>query len=241
MKAMMIAASGMLLCLQAAAEVAELPAVKAGDSWIYRQTTERGQSWNQTRDESTVTRVTAANIYLANRKAGSTEVPRETYVGRDWSRMRDIGGKETVINRPLEFPLEIGHKWEINYQEQNPNPQHRLEKIHQTFTVIGIEDVDVPAGHFKAWKVEVDGRWEAEVAPSKSVQQGAQVNAEGVVTSSQVSNTGEKLVSGKLYRAFWYAPEVKRYVKSIEEYYSAAGVRNERFTSELESFKPSVE
>jgi hypothetical protein len=32
-------------------------------------------------------------------------------------------------------------------------------------------------------------------------------------------------------------PEVKRWVKSVEEYYGSGGVRNERYTGELESFK----
>jgi hypothetical protein len=32
-------------------------------------------------------------------------------------------------------------------------------------------------------------------------------------------------------------PKVKRWVKSVEEYYGANGVRNERYTSELETYK----
>jgi hypothetical protein len=32
---------------------------------------------------------------------------------------------------------------------------------------------------------------------------------------------------------------VKRWVKSVEEYYSSGGVRNERYSEELESFKPA--
>jgi hypothetical protein len=44
-------------------------------------------------------------------------------------------------------------------------------------------------------------------------------------------------VSGRTYKAFWYVPEVRRWVKSVEEYYGSGGVRNERYTAELESFK----
>jgi hypothetical protein len=33
--------------------------------------------------------------------------------------------------------------------------------------------------------------------------------------------------------------EVKHWVKSVEEYYSNGGARNERYTQELESFKPA--
>jgi hypothetical protein len=42
--------------------------------------------------------------------------------------------------------------------------------------------------------------------------------------------------SGRTYKAFWYVPEVRRWVKSVEEYYASSGVRNEKYTGELESF-----
>jgi hypothetical protein len=48
----------------------------------------------------------------------------------------------------------------------------------------------------------------------------------------------ERSATGRTYKAFWYAPEVKRWVKSVEEYYGSGGVRNESYTTELESFKP---
>ena len=43
--------------------------------------------------------------------------------------------------------------------------------------------------------------------------------------------------SGRTYMAIWYVPEVKRWVKSMEEYYTPGGVRNERYVSELERFE----
>jgi hypothetical protein len=46
-------------------------------------------------------------------------------------------------------------------------------------------------------------------------------------------------VSGRTYKAFWYVPEVRRWVKSVEQYYGSGGVRNERYTGELESVKPA--
>jgi hypothetical protein len=56
--------------------------------------------------------------------------------------------------------------------------------------------------------------------------------------STQVQDTAERQVTGRLYKAFWYAPEVKRWVKSVEEHYSNGGVRDERYTQKLASFKP---
>ncbi|HLZ99284.1 MAG TPA: hypothetical protein VKP66_15210 [Steroidobacteraceae bacterium] len=64
----------------------------------------------------------------------------------------------------------------------------------------------------------------------------AQSNADGTSMSTQVQNIKEKTVTGRTYKAFWYVPEVKRWVRSVEEYYGNGGVRNER-PAKLESFK----
>jgi hypothetical protein len=44
-------------------------------------------------------------------------------------------------------------------------------------------------------------------------------------------------ISGRSYKAFWYVPGVKRWVKSDEEFFDANGVRNERYLDELASYK----
>ena len=229
---------GLTLATTASAESLERPAMKAGDTWVYRETREKGPSgWNQTREELTITRVTGSTIYLAVRPSGSTQPPKEVFVGSDWSRSRDVNGKDTVVNRPFSFPLAQGKSWEVAYTEQNPNKAHKSEKFENRFTVVGYETVEVPAGKFRALKVESEGRWEAEVAPGQSVVQGAQSGQGGATLVTQVQNTTERETSGRTYKAFWYVPEVKRWVKSVEEYYSSGGVRNERYTQELESYK----
>jgi len=43
-------------------------------------------------------------------------------------------------------------------------------------------------------------------------------------------------VSGRYYKCFWYAPEVKRWVKSTEENYSSNGSLSQAVTDELERF-----
>ena len=68
----------------------------------------------------------------------------------------------------------------------------------------------------------------------------ARVQARSVVAPNAVSSTRDKVAarkaSGRLYKAFWYVPEVKRWVKSVEEYFDAGGTRTERYQSELEAF-----
>jgi hypothetical protein len=104
------------------AESVNAPIIKAGDTWIYKTTTEKGASgWNQTRDETKVSRVTSSTIYYTVKPDGSTQPAKELFAGLDWSRARDIDGKETVVNRPLAFPLTMGKAWEVRYTEQHPN------------------------------------------------------------------------------------------------------------------------
>ena len=235
---MLLALVGLTLSSGAWSENLERPVIKAGDTWTYRSTTERGPSgWNQTHDEINVTRVTSSAIYISTKVTGSTQPPKEMFVGPDWSRVRDVNGKETVVNRPLAFPLSDGKSWEVDYTEQNPNKNHKSERFDSHFVVVGYETVEVPAGKFRALKIESDGHWEAQLAPGQSVVQSAQTGQGDATMATQVQNTAERQTSGRLYKAFWYVPEVKRWVKSVEEYYSSGGVRNERYSQELESFK----
>ena len=239
MHKLLVALAGIALSSGAWSETLDRPLVKVGDTWIYCSTTERGPSgWNQTHDEINVTRVTPTAIFIATKASGSTQPPKEMFVGPDWSRVRDVDGKETVVNRPLAFPLSDGKSWDVVYAEQNPNKNHKSEKFDSHFTVLGYETVEVPAGKFRALKIESEGHWDAQIAPGQSVVQGAQTGQGGVTMQTQVQNIAERQVTGRLYKAFWYAPEVKRWVKSVEEYYSNGGVRTERYTQELESFKP---
>jgi hypothetical protein len=215
------------------------PQVQVGDTWVYRDTAEKGPNgWNQTRDEITVSRVTATTIYFSTKPSGSSQAAKESFSGLDWSRVRDVDGKETVVNEPLQFPLALGHTWDIEYTEQHPNKKFKSEHWLHKYKVVGVESVTVPAGKFDAIKVEEEGHWTAELEPGQSVAQGAQVTPDSTTLVTQTEKARAEPVSGRTYKAFWYVPEYKRWVKSIEEYYGSGGVRNERYTAELESFKP---
>jgi hypothetical protein len=226
--------------LLAVAEPVGLPFVQPGDSWTYRRTTEKGQSgWIQKYTEYTVVRIDSTSILLNIKEKGSTQAPKEHLVGKDWSRFRNVNGKEKVVNRPFLFPLEPGKSWEIDYTEYHPNKEHKVEQFHHDYIVIGWEDVDVPAGHFTAIKVESEGNWKAELEPAIKVGSSTQTNRDGSTVVVQSKRIAPQTATGCLYKAFWYVPEIKRPVKSVEEYYNAGGVRHERYTDELDSFKVS--
>jgi hypothetical protein len=171
------------------------------------------------------------------KQSGSTQTPNEVLAGLDWSRIRSVNGKETVVNRPLAFPLSIGKTWTVRYEEERPNKKFKSEQRTNKFTVVGFETIEVPAGKFKALKIEAEGDWVAELAPAQNVVQGMQSGQGGASIVTRVDNTpAGARATGRIYRALWYVPEVKRWVKSVEEYYTAGGARNESYTSELEFF-----
>ena len=220
------------------AQTVDAPAVKVGDTWTYRITTEKGATgWTQTHEEVTVSRVTSSLIYYASKPSGSTQPAKELFAGLDWSRLRDVNGKETVVNRPFAFPLTVGKTWDLDYTEQHPNKIYRSERRDSKFTVVGFETVEVPAGKFNAMKVEAEGRWTAEIEPAQTVVQGARSSAGGTSMVTETQKARVEPVTGRVYKAFWYAPEARRWVKSVEEYYGNGGVRNERYVGELESFR----
>jgi hypothetical protein len=222
----------------ASAQSVDSPSIKAGDSWVYRSTIEKGSAGStERRNEIVVTRATLSSIYYTTKEVGSTQVPRELIAPTDWSRVRSVDGVQTTVNKPLSFPLSPGKTWDIAYAESHPNKQHKSEKWANEYTVVGFETVEVPAGKFNALKIEAEGNWTAEIEPSTTAVQGAQVSTNGTSMVAQTNKTAASTATGHVYKVFWYAPDVKRWVKSTEEYYNANGVRSERFSDELESFK----
>jgi hypothetical protein len=216
------------------------PTLKEGDSWTYIDTVETGTNgWRQTHDAITVQRVTDSRLYVASKQVGSTSNGVEIIVDADWSRVREINGSEVVVNRPLAFPLQPGKSWELEYTEPHPSGSAKLSSATWTtkYKIVGYEDVQVPAGKFHALKIEAEGNWRGEVAPSNSVVQTAQSQPGQTTLITQARRVTPGTTAGNTYKAFWYAPEVGRWVKSVEEYYGSNGVRNQRFTSELESYK----
>ncbi|WP_248794832.1 hypothetical protein [Pseudomonas sp. MWU13-2105] len=227
-----------LMCGSAYARSIDAPSLKAGDSWVYAETVETGpQGFSSKNIVMTVERVSSQSMLVSTKQDGSNQPPVESLVGLDWSRSRDINGKQQVVNRPLEFPLSEGKKWTVEYTERNPNRLHTSESFHNDYVVSGWEDVQVPAGKFKALKIEAEGQWSAMLAPVTVGGAQAVATPGQVTTVSNAQRAAARPASGRLYKAFWYVPEEKRFVKSVEEYYDNKGVRSQRFSEELKSSK----
>ena len=229
-----------LLTTPALAESIEKPKVVAGDTWTYRSTMEQGPGAHQNHNEITVIRAGASDILIGIKEVGSTMPPREQLVGSDWSRFRSVNGANTVVNQPLNFPLSPGKSWMIEFKDDHPtNRAHQSERFKEKFAVSGWEDVTVPAGTFKALKIECEGEWTADLAPDIATAARTRTDAQGSTVVMQTNKVTPQTITGRLYKAFWYVPETKRTVKSVEEDFNPSGARVARGTEELESYKVS--
>nr|WP_294544284.1 hypothetical protein [uncultured Rhodopila sp.] len=99
------------------------PRILPSDSSTYQDTVENKSGWHQTRSETTVEHAGTAGIAISIEETGSTMPPKELLAGADASRSlsRSVNGRQTVVNRPLAFPLNIGKSWIVEYSEDHPN------------------------------------------------------------------------------------------------------------------------
>jgi hypothetical protein len=207
------AAIGLVLVSGAQAEDLAQPRFTPGDSWVYHQKIQKGDRVIESDAELSVVRSDSEDLLVGVKAAGSPKPAVEVMFKPDWAKFRGVNGAETVVGRPLAFPLALGKTWTVSYVENNPNPQHIREAFDVAYKVAGWEDVTTPAGTFKTLRVEGKGNWVADV------QQRIQTNAvvaklgAGVAQSSQNIVQGGQRATGRVYHVVWYAPEVKRWVK----------------------------
>ncbi|MEI7431808.1 MAG: hypothetical protein WCL27_15255 [Betaproteobacteria bacterium] len=229
----------------ATAETVERPAVKSGDSWIYQSTTEQTANqimatpdqWIEKHYEVTAIRAGLTGILVSRKERGSKQSPLEILVGSDWSKYRSINGEETIFSQPLKFPLEPGKSWELKFTENNPIREYKFTETQIKYAVVGWEEITVLAGKFKAIKIEADGKWKSERAPSINTSTNSRMDQSGTTVVMQANNAKPSSATGRTYSAYWYVPEAKMYVKSVEEFFSSNGRLSRRITEELESFK----
>ena len=183
------------------------PAVKVGDRWTYRAI---DHFTNQTVSEigTEVTFVGADAIFVVERpKGGDSEL--DSRWTSEWAVVASATGEvyKTPANL-LKFPLKVGGKHEAIFETSAVRVSSGRWKAEMTATVVGWEDVTVPAGKFRALKIEAQGSF-----------QGLDIRYAGLVRQD-----------------YWYVPEVKRWVKwHVESRVNNSLSRKE--TRELVDFK----
>lgn len=233
MRTISLALSILLLGMKAQEQAVAAPKFSKNDSWTYQHTVESTATGrHQLCVESTVLQAGPASITLSNRPVGSTVPPSQQLGSLDWSRSRSVNGRRTVVDKPLSFPLVVGKSWAIKYSEDRPSREHSSEHFRTVHKVVGWEDVTVTAGTFRALKLEAEGQWSATLAPAT-----ATAGAQGDTPVMPASKGAAPTASGRTHQVFWYVLAVKKWVRSVEEFYDSNGVRSKSYADELEAFK----
>jgi hypothetical protein len=168
------------------AQDAPRPDVKAGDTWVYQRT-----DFMDNRKAVLKLQVTFANdkvIHVVQvNQAGEKEM--DSTATAEWNTVTSArDGVFTPDTGLLHFPLHPGARWKSTYTVKFPRQD--FDAHHERWvTVVGWEDVAVPAGKFRALKVVSEG----------SVQRSDRPRA------------------GDVSETVWYVPEVRRFVKWIFE------------------------
>jgi hypothetical protein len=189
---------------------AERPDLKVGDLTVYRDLDVRT---GEKRDTTFVVTMVDADKIVAE-TSGSTSGAR-TFT-RDHNPV-EIRRGQTVIStfKPfwpyLQFPLEVGRKWDIPFEVDVAARNQRTAKWNCSARVVTEEAVTVPAGTFQAFKIEYD--------------------------ASFATRQGNQSFTGTHKETAWFAPEVQRFVK--REFEQAVPSRNflDHHVIELLSFK----
>lgn len=168
-----------VFCLSAQAQdpvQVEKPEPKVGDTRIYAAL-EPISKVEQRTEELAVTEVSDSHIQMTD-KVSSVVV---TY-DRDWA-IKQVGSRNYSPSiRALAFPMQVGKKWEHSNSYVHDRCGNTTSDLKNE--VVGWEEVTVPAGTFRALRIDSSGYWR--------------------------NNCG----SDRLEYKFWYVPKVKWLVKS---------------------------
>jgi hypothetical protein len=96
--------------------------------------------------------------------------------------------------------LAVGKKWDLSFTEANPDPKYSTETYEAHYTVVGWEDIDVPAGKFRALKVEAEGTWSGMPAAISAGTAMTTSTTGGATATAQAVQVKPHEASGRLYR-----------------------------------------
>ena len=167
-------------------ETVALPEVKVDDRWVYRRTDRRLKPPTQIY-EIRVTFVDARAIVAVVEGQGGKGQSDATWM-RDWqSAVSPDGGVVETQRSLLQFPLVPGRQYQAAWDIRRPGFGEFHVRHERRVTVVGWEDIEVPAGKFRALKIQADGYFKRL----------------------------DRQVQDEARNTIWYVPQVKRWVKSV--------------------------
>ncbi len=216
------------------------PDLKPGDSWIFDRSTERGTSgFSDQHVDLKIEHVGVDTMVVGVKLEGAPTDFEDHVVGADWSQRRIIDGKQTATARPLAFPLAVGETWTSAFVDSKHYGTQVSAEHQATHKVTGWEDVTTPAGTFHAIRIESDDKVKAQFMAANGAVGGAVATADGATVIAKTSNSGPHTEYAEILSTFYYVPEIKYWVKSVEDTYNSENVRTRRQTNLLISFKPA--
>jgi hypothetical protein len=162
------------------------PEVTVGDRWTSRVTTHKTNVPKTTITESRVTFVGPDLIATVDTDGSGKE--NDSQYTSEWAVMASSNGR--VFNPPIRifrFPLKVGDSYPFAFEMVSARDTANRWKSEGEVKVVGWEEVVVPAGRFRALKIE-----------AKNTYRGLTGN-----------------FFGWARRDIWYVPEVKRTAKFI--------------------------
>ena len=186
------------------------PDVKVGDRWRYRVTDYQNNVAKLTGLDTRVAFV--APDLIVNVETGDDGRESDAHFDRDWGAS-SVGLLGQVFNPPLrmlDFPLRSGQTYPVRYELIAQRGSPARVRAEGNGKVLGWEDVVVPAGKFRALKIEVTVAYQR--------------------LDTNIRGWNRLLV--------WYPPEVKRWAKfSFESGNQAPSDLHLIRTTELTEYK----
>jgi hypothetical protein len=169
-------------------ESVKKPEVRVGDRWKYR-TTDLIKFREISTSDNVITFVGADTVLMT-----STNLLDKTETDSHWTaewNARALSSGE-VFDQPrrlFRFPLRAGDTFETSWQREATRGSPLRFRLQATVNYLGWEEVTVPIGKFRAFKVEAKG------------------------TAERLDARG----SFSFTYTYWYVPEVERWVKYVFE------------------------
>src|SRR5262245_59106274 len=184
------------------------PNVVVGDRWIYRSVSTQPDGARSLTSEVRVSFVSSSAIVTVNAilqvegansttakarvfgRAGESELESEGVWTAEWNSVSSSGGAVyRDHSATFSFPLTPGKAYRADYEMSRPREGAAAWRHQRKARVIGWEEIVVPAGKFRAVKIEIDSEW----------------------------NRLDVSRNGRSRSVIWYVPEVKRWAKSTSE------------------------
>jgi hypothetical protein len=131
------------------------PAWRTGDRWVYAWTvgSEKGA---KTSEVVGLKEVGGVHYYVLRGEAGDWYYTLDLHWAAIIKDSR-VAARVTPPQPWFNWPLDVGRRWEYQgvYEEKE-----RKDRLRETYRVVGVEQVQVPAGTFRAYKLvgEIDSK-----------------------------------------------------------------------------------